>query len=89
MKWLILVLSVVTHNIFAEDPWPCDRKKAIAAFEQQIAINQYPSFKENPYKNQTKKSKAVIDAYLNDNTSVCAIRYVQRDHSLYEMKHFV
>ena len=84
---VFIVLACVCI-VLSDSQWPCDRKKAIAAFEQQTAINQWPSFKNDPYKNQTDKSRAELMDYLKDNTTVCAIRYLQRDHKLYEMKHF-
>lgn len=88
MMVLLAFFVLFASAVQADKPWPCDRKKAIEAFEKQVAVNQWPSFEENPYKNQTEKSKAEIDAYLNDHESVCAIRYLDQDHKLYEMKHF-
>lgn len=85
---VLVVLIITLETVVTNSPWPCDRKKAIEAFEQQVAVNQWPSFKENPYKNQTDKSRAEINQYLQDNETVCAIRYLQKDHKLYEIKQF-
>jgi hypothetical protein len=87
MALLFIVLALATSTVFSEDPWPCDRNQAIAAFEKKVATTHYV-FNTNPYKNQTKESMAEIMAYLNDKTSVCGVRYLDAKKVLYETKTF-
>lgn len=88
MKVLLIVFVVGQIGSIFSDDWPCDRKKAIAAFKKKTETNVWPSFKEDPYKNQTKASEAKIQEYLKDRTIVCAIRYTDSTGTHYEIRDF-
>ena len=84
---LIVVVCVADLVSATEDQWPCDRKQAIAAFEKKVAGNHF-KIETNPYKNQTEESMKKVMAYLKDDTTVCAIKYVSTKKDLYFMQTF-
>ena len=88
MKAPVFIFLFVQIGTILADKWPCDRKKAIAAFKKKDETNAWPSFETDPYKNQTAASEQKIHKYLKDNTSVCAIRYTDASRSRYEIRHF-
>lgn len=84
----VFVISTQIGILFANQKWPCDRKKAIEAFKKKNVVNIWPSFESDPYKNQTKQSEAEIQRYLQDHTRVCAIRYANALKTDYELRDF-
>lgn len=83
----ILIAACVASSLLAVK-WPCDKKEAIKAFKKKNVVNPWPSFKNDPYKSQTKKSMKVIQDYLKDETIVCALRYVTPAKDLYDLRDF-
>jgi hypothetical protein len=88
MKASIFIFLFVQIGLILAEKWPCDRKKAIAAFKEKAVTNAWPVFKKDPYKNQTEASEAKIQEYLKDHTSVCAIRYTDSSRKRYEIRDF-
>ena len=87
MKVLIIVLLFQLVLVFA-DKWPCNKKEAIAAFKTKKIQNFWPTFKNNPYENQTKESEEIIKKYLKDETTVCALQYVEPTKKVYKLRDF-
>jgi hypothetical protein len=93
-KILTLVLFYVCHDIFAvktqalKDDWKCPKEDAIKAFKQKILINQYPNFKNDPYKNQTVDSLKLINKTLSNQDIVCAIQYTDNSKVEYIINNF-
>ena len=85
---IFIFLFVLQIGIILADKWPCDRKKAIAAFKKKEVTNAWPSFETDPYKNQTAASEKKIQEYLKDHTRVCAIRYKDASRKRYEIRDF-
>ena len=88
MKPLFFAFIFVQFAVLVADKWPCDRKEAIEAFKKKNVVNAWPSFNEDPYKNQTAASKAKIAQYLKDHIRVCAIRYTDASKARYEVRDF-
>ena len=85
---LLLFVVAIAAVVATDKPWPCDKKQAIAAFEKKQAATHFV-INENPYKNQTTESMKKLMAYLNDYTTVCAIKYFNDDkRTTYEMQTF-
>ena len=81
-----LILILITST--AGENWPCNRTKAIESFRSKRPIEKWPRTREDPYSNQTIESRAAIDKYLLDKTSVCALKYTNINKTSYKLRHF-
>jgi hypothetical protein len=92
--FFILTLTLSNLNLFLneiqtiKDDWKCPKEDAIKAFKLKVLINQYPNFKNDPYKNQTSDSLIEINKTLANLVLVCAIQYTDSSKINYVIKNF-
>jgi hypothetical protein len=89
MNLILLFISLTLIAIVkSTNEWECSKTEAIASFKKKTLINQYPQFKNDPYKNQTTDSMSEIIKTLADQNLVCAIKYTDDSKSSYTIRNF-
>ena len=83
----LLAISAIISASQATN-WNCSKTEAIEAFKQKSLLNQYQSFENDPYKNQTDASYARINNILLDKEMVCAIQYKDEAKRTYTIRTF-
>lgn len=86
--FITLLACSITSALCTNAKWNCSQSEAIKSFKTKTLINQYQSFTNDPYKNQTAESMNQINKVLLDREMVCAIKYQDESRTTYSIQTF-
>ena len=86
--FIAIIVCSISSALCTNAKWNCSETDAIKSFKSKTLINQYQSFANDPYKNQTAESMKNINKVLLNSDLVCAIKYQDESRNKYSIETF-